>query len=202
MTIHKAKFVASYPKLAMCPPPDRPEYAFCGRSNVGKSSLINMLTNQQKLAKTSGTPGKTQLLNYFLIDDDWYLVDLPGYGFAKVSKTNRKKWWTMITQYVRHRESLMSVFVLVDGMIPPQKNDLDFMAMLGEHGVPFAIVFTKVDRIKPKDFKKNRKALETKLLESWESLPQIFVTSSKTKLGKDELTEHIFSINKRVAEEF
>ncbi len=202
MTIHQAKFVASYPKLAMCPPADRPEYAFCGRSNVGKSSLINMLTNQQKLAKTSGTPGKTQLLNYFLIDENWYLVDLPGYGFAKVSKANRKKWWTMITQYVRHRESLMSVFVLVDGMIAPQKNDLEFMAMLGEHGVPFSIVFTKVDRVKPKDFKKNRKALEAKLLEHWESLPQMFVTSSKTKLGKDELTEHIFSINERVAEEF
>lgn len=202
MSIHKATFIGSYPKLAQCPEPNMPEYAFCGRSNVGKSSLINMLTEHQKLAKTSGTPGKTQLLNYFLIDDAWYLVDLPGYGFAKVSKKSRKTWWSMITQYVRFRESLLTVFVLVDGMIKPQKNDIEFINMLGENGVAFSIVFTKVDRIKPKEFKKNRKAFEEKLLESWEELPNIFVTSSKTGQGKDELREFILSINEKVAEEF
>ncbi len=202
MSINKAIFIGSYPKLAQCPEPNMPEYAFCGRSNVGKSSLINMITEHQKLAKTSSTPGKTQLLNYFLIDDAWYLVDLPGYGFAKVSKKNRKQWWSMITQYVRFRESLLTVFVLIDGMIKPQVNDIEFINMLGENGVAFSIVFTKVDRIKPKEFKKNRQAFEEKLLESWEELPPIFVTSSKKGRGKKELTEYILSINEKVAEEF
>jgi len=202
MSINKATFIGSYPKLAQCPEPNMPEYAFCGRSNVGKSSLINMLTAHQKLAKTSGTPGKTQLLNFFLIDDYWYLVDLPGYGFAKVSKKNRKTWWSMITQYVRFRESLLTVFVLIDGMIKPQENDIQFINMLGENGVPFSIVFTKVDRITPKEFKKNRKAFEEKLLQSWAELPRIFVSSSKKGLGKKELTEYILSINEKVAEEF
>ncbi|HHB80066.1 MAG TPA: YihA family ribosome biogenesis GTP-binding protein [Saprospiraceae bacterium] len=202
MSIHKAQFVGSYPKLAQCPEPKVPEYAFCGRSNVGKSSLINMITEHQKLAKTSSTPGKTQLLNYFLIDDYWYLVDLPGYGFAKVSKQNRKKWWTMITQYVRYRQNLLTVFVLIDGMIKPQNNDIDFINMLGENGVPFAIVFTKVDRVKPKEFKKNRKAFEERLLESWEELPNFFVSSSKTGLGKQDITAYIHSVNKKVEAEF
>ena len=202
MPIHKAIFVGSYPKLAQCPEPNRPEYAFCGRSNVGKSSLINSLTDHQKLAKTSGTPGKTQLLNYFLIDDAWFLVDLPGYGFAKVSKKNRKLWWSMITQYVRFRENLLTVFVLIDGMIKPQKNDIEFINMLGENNVAFSIVFTKVDRIKPKEFMENRQAFEEKLLEYWEELPNIFVTSSKTGQGKDELGDFILSINEKVEEEF
>ena len=202
MPIHKAEFVGSYTRLEQCPEPNVPEYAFCGRSNVGKSSLINMLTGHQKLAKTSSTPGKTQLLNYFKIDEYWYLVDLPEYGFAKVSKKNRQKWWAMIKKYVRFRSNLLTVFVLVDGMIKPQKNDLEFINMLGENGVPFSIVFTKVDRIKPKEFKKNKLAFEERLLESWETLPNIFVSSSKTGLGKDELLHYIHEINEKVAEEF
>jgi GTP-binding protein len=147
MKINEAKYLISCPSIDLCPPPDKPEYAFIGRSNVGKSSLINMLTNHSKLAKTSARPGKTQLINHFIINNTWYLVDLPGYGYAKTSKSNREQWDVMIRQYLSQRENLYCVFVLIDSNIPPQKIDLEFLMWLGESEIPFAIVFTKADRL-------------------------------------------------------
>ncbi len=195
MIIKKAQFVQSNSDHKKCPKATIPEYAFIGRSNVGKSSLINMLTNHSKLAKTSGKPGKTQLINHFLINDSWYLVDLPGYGYAKVSKTDREKWGKMIFDYITERENLYCIFVLVDSRIPPQNIDIDFINWLGENGIPFAIVFTKTDKLSKNKVASNIAAFRKELLKNWEELPVQFSTSSVTKTGKEDLLQYIEQIN-------
>jgi GTP-binding protein len=196
MQIKEAKFVKSSQKTDQCPKPDKPEYAFIGRSNVGKSSLINMLTGRKKLAKISGTPGKTQLVNHFLINDSWYLVDLPGYGYAKVSKSQRKSFGKLIESYIHTRENLMNLFVLIDSRIPLQKRDLDFMISLGEKQIPFSIVYTKTDKLKKTTYDKQIASLEEQLLEFWEELPSSFHTSAVTAKGRDEILDFIEDINK------
>ncbi|MBR5695325.1 MAG: YihA family ribosome biogenesis GTP-binding protein [Paludibacteraceae bacterium] len=196
MEIKKAVFVESNSDWKKCPNHTFPEFAFIGRSNVGKSSLINKLTNQKNLAKTSSTPGKTLLINHFLVDDTWYLVDLPGYGFAKIGKEGREKLERMIKGYVLQREHLTSLFVLVDSRLEPQKIDLDFIEFLGSNGIPFAIVFTKTDKLSGGKLNANVMAYKERLLEEWEELPPIFITSSETGRGKDELLDYIESINK------
>lgn len=195
MQIKQADFLTSNTDPAKCPAPDKPEYAFIGRSNVGKSSLINMLTNRHNLAKTSQTPGKTQLINHFIIDKVWYLVDLPGYGFAKVSKSERAKWETMIHTYLSTRSNLICTFVLVDGRLEPQKIDLNFMQWLGEHGLPFVIVMTKTEKIGPNAIRVSIDRYEKTLLETWEEAPAIFVTSAVNGRGKDELLTYIDELN-------
>ena len=195
MKINTAEFIISNTDIKQCPAPNLPEYAFIGRSNVGKSSLINMLTNHKKLAKISSKPGKTQLINHFLINKNWFLVDLPGYGFAKVPKAQRKKFEKMINDYILFRDNLMNVFVLIDSRIPPQKIDLEFMEWLGLSGIPFSIVFTKVDKLKASEKGRFAKEYETKMLENWEEMPPYFITSSTTKLGKEELLNYINDIN-------
>ncbi len=195
MDIHSSVYVVSSPDYTMCPKPDRPEYAFIGRSNVGKSSLINMLVNSEKLAKTSGSPGKTQLLNHFDIDKTWYIVDLPGYGFAKVSQGQRKKWEKMIEDYLRKRENLVSVFVLIDSRHEPQKLDLEFTHRLRDWGVPFSLVFTKADKENQRVVAANVKAFLTKMRETWQFLPQHFVTSAVKKMGRDKILDLIGSMN-------
>jgi GTP-binding protein len=195
MEIKKATFVVSNSDYRKCPDTGLPEYAFIGRSNVGKSSLINMLTNNKSLAKTSVKPGKTQLINHFLINNEWYLVDLPGYGYARISKESRDKWQKMITDYLLNRETLMNVYVLVDSRIPPQQIDIDFINWLGENGVPFAIVFTKGDKLGRVALSDKVTKYKERLLEEWEELPPVFVTSSETKLGGEELTEYIEGLN-------
>ncbi|TKG96485.1 YihA family ribosome biogenesis GTP-binding protein [Puteibacter caeruleilacunae] len=196
MEVKTAKFIVSNTDYKKCPAPTKPEYAFIGRSNVGKSSLINMLCNQKALAKTSSNPGKTQLINHFDINDEWYLVDLPGYGYAKVSKVQRAKWEKFIRTYLKNRENLYNVFVLIDSRIDPQKIDLEFMEWLGKNGIPFSIVFTKADKLRQNQLSRNIKAYRKKLLETWEELPVQFTTSSETELGKPELLSYIDSINK------
>lgn len=195
MLIKNAYYVGSVVNVRDCPPPDRPEYAFIGRSNVGKSSLINLLTGRKALAKVSHTPGKTQTINHFLINDAWYLVDLPGYGYARISKTMRQKWKRFIQSYLLKRENLQCVFVLVDSRIPPQERDLAFMNWLGEIRVPFVIVFTKTDDRKYQP--ENIEVFNKKMLESWTALPQQFLTSSKKKLGRTELLQFIETINEQ-----
>ena len=195
MEIKKAEFTLSAPMVSMCPNDTKPEYAFIGRSNVGKSSLINMLTNNKKLAKTSATPGKTLLINHFIINNEWYLVDLPGYGFAKRSKKEIAKLDQMIQGYILQREQLVNVFLLVDVRLEPQKIDLEFIEWLGQSSVPFAIVFTKADKLSPTKVRQNLEAYKQVLLESWEELPPIFVTSSEKKQGRDELLDYIEQIN-------
>jgi len=195
MEIKSANFVVSKPHWKDCPNPVMPEYAFIGRSNVGKSSLINMLCNHKGLAKTSSTPGKTQLINHFLINDNWYLCDLPGYGYAKVSKKSREKWEKMIKDYIQNRENLMNTFVLVDSRIKPQQIDIDFMLWLGENGIPFSIIFTKADKLKQKELNANLKSYENELFKYWEELPPYFVTSSEKKKGKDKILSYISDIN-------
>jgi len=185
-----ANYTGSFPDYKKCPEKDIPEFAFIGRSNVGKSSLINMLTNHQHLAKTSARPGKTQTINFFLINDTWNLVDLPGYGFAKVSKAQREQFEGMISDYLKFRPQMRCVFQLVDSCIPPQKIDLEFTDWLGEERIPFCIAFTKSDRRK-KDIKGNIEAYKQKLLESWETLPEMFVTSAETKVGRDEVLAYL-----------
>ncbi|MDO5665756.1 MAG: ribosome biogenesis GTP-binding protein YihA/YsxC [Bacteroidia bacterium] len=179
-----------------CPQDGKPEYAFIGRSNVGKSSLINMLTNRKGLAMTSSTPGKTMLINHFLINDEWYLVDLPGYGYARRGKENRKKLQQIIEDYVLEREALTSLFVLVDSRHEPQKIDLEFMEWLGENGVPFSIIFTKGDKQGSVKLQQNVDTYKQKLLETWEELPPVFVTSSEKKMGREELLEYIDKVNR------
>jgi GTP-binding protein len=196
MVIHSAVYVISSPDYTQCPKPDRPEYAFIGRSNVGKSSLINMLTNHEKLAKTSGTPGKTQLLNHFNIDNKWYIVDLPGYGFAKVSLASRKKWEKMIEDYLRKRENLVTVFILIDSRHSPQKNDLEFVNRLGEWQIPFCLVFTKADKENQRTVSKNVKDFLDKMRSTWQFLPQHFVTSTIKKMGRDKILNLIEEMNK------
>lgn len=185
-------------QVAKCPKDRLPEYAFIGRSNVGKSSLINMLTNCKNLAKTSGRPGKTQLINHFKIDDRWFLVDLPGYGYARVSKTTKQVFQRFITDYFEQREQLVSAFVLVDIRHEPQKIDVEFMQWLGERAIPFAIIFTKADKLKPQAIERNVATYKEVLLESWEEFPPYFVTSAQNKTGKEELTQYIEQTNQTI----
>ena len=185
-------------QVAKCPKDRLPEYAFIGRSNVGKSSLINMLTNCKNLAKTSGRPGKTQLINHFKIDDRWFLVDLPGYGYARVSKTTKQVFQRFITDYFEQREQLVSAFVLVDIRHEPQKIDVEFMQWLGERAIPFAIIFTKADKLKPQAIGRNVAAYKEALLEWWEEFPPYFVTSAQNKTGKEELTQYIEQTNQTI----
>ena len=198
MNITKAQYVISSPKVSMCPSDTKPEYAFIGRSNVGKSSLINMLCNNKKLAKTSATPGKTLLINHFIINNEWYLVDLPGYGFAKRSKTEIQKLDRMIQGYILQREQLANVFLLIDIRLEPQKIDLEFIQWLGTSGIPFCIVFTKADKLSKTAVQRNTDAYCKKLLETWEELPPYYITSSETKQGRDEVLDYIETINKEL----
>lgn len=195
MEIKEAQFVVSNTDVAKCPAADRPEYAFIGRSNVGKSSLINMLTNKKDLAKTSGKPGKTRLINHFLINKDWYLVDLPGYGYAKVPKAERLKWEKFLKRYILKRENLYCLFVLIDSRHEAQKVDLDFMEWLGISGIPFSIIFTKTDKLKPEELERNLKAYEEKMFETWETMPGYFISSSEKGAGKEEILSFIEDVN-------
>lgn len=196
MKIKSAEFKTSSPRADMCPKTTEPEYAFIGRSNVGKSSLINMLTGHGKLAMTSSTPGKTMLINHFLINNEWYIVDLPGYGYAARGKRNMDILWNLISHYVLEREQLTCLFVLIDIRHEPQTKDLDFLQFLGENGVPFAIVFTKADKLTPTRTRANVAAYLKQLEEWWEELPPHFVTSATSTQGRDELLDYIESINK------
>lgn len=196
MKIDYANFVISASDVSGCPAPDMPEYAFIGRSNVGKSSLINMLTGRKKLAKISSTPGKTMLINHFKINNNWYLVDLPGYGFAKRSKSERSKWEKMIRKYILNRPSLLTLFLLIDIRIEPQQIDLDFIDWLGISNAPFVITFTKSDKLKLSQIDNNLRKYKNKLQETWEELPPIIVTSSSTDLGKDDVLNFIERTNK------
>ncbi len=209
MQIRSAKYLISSALVTQCPKPDRPEYAFIGRSNVGKSSLINMVTNQKSLAKTSATPGKTQLINHFEIESSigdkgpkqkWFLVDLPGYGYAKRSQSDRARWEEMINGYLRKRENLVQVFVLIDARHTPQKNDLEFVNQLDHWKVNFSLVFTKADKEKPAVVERNVKAFLEKLKETWQFLPRHFVTSAEKKTGRDELRQFIEDCNKDISE--
>jgi GTP-binding protein len=191
MKIHSAEFISSHADVSLCPPADKPEFAFIGRSNVGKSSLINMLTNSKKLAKTSVTPGKTQTINHFLINASWYLVDLPGYGYASVSKSTRAGFGKMIENYALKRENLRGLFVLLDSRLPPQAIDLDFIEWAGSNNLPMALLFTKIDKLKLNELQKNMKQYENTLLTRWEELPTIILTSSEKKTGKEEVLELI-----------
>lgn len=195
MVIKSAEFVISNSQVSKCPTTGLPEYAFIGRSNVGKSSLINMLTGKKGLAMTSQKPGKTQLINHFIINGAWHLVDLPGYGYARLSKDGREKLKTMIEDYTLERKELVCLFVLVDSRHEPQKIDLEFIQWLGEEGVPFALVFTKADKLTKGRLAANLEAYKARLLEEWEELPPIFVTSSEQQLGRDELLSYIEGIN-------
>ena len=199
MEIKQAEFVVSNSDPAKCPPPTRPEYAFIGRSNVGKSSLINMLTSRSSLAKTSGKPGKTQLINHFLINNEWFLVDLPGYGYAQISKAERAKWVKMIEGYLTSRPNLITIFVLVDSRIPPQKIDLEFMTMLGEKELPFVIVFTKIEKLGPMVLQRAVDAYRALLLETWEEVPPIFTTSASKSMGRKEILDYIQPLNQAFA---
>lgn len=200
MLIKTAEFTLSAPVVGMCPKDTKPEYAFIGRSNVGKSSLINMLTNNKKLAKISSTPGKTLLINHFIINREWYLVDLPGYGFAKRSKNEVQRLDQMIRGYILQREQLVNVFVLVDIRLEPQKIDLEFMQWLGESGIPFSILFTKADKLTKAKARASVEAYEKKLLETWEEMPPYFVTSAENKEGREEVLDYIAQINQSIQE--
>lgn len=191
MIIKDAHFISSNTKIDKLPKDNIPEYAFIGRSNVGKSSLINALVQRRGLAKTSATPGKTIAINHFIVNDSWYLVDLPGYGYAQRSKKAREEWRVMLANYIRRRRNLICTFVLVDSRIEPQNSDVGFMEWLGENKVPFCIVFTKADKLSKAELDKNVDAYKTRLLQDWEELPQIFITSSETKLGREEILDYI-----------
>lgn len=195
MIIKSAEFVVSNSDVAKCPKTSLPEYAFIGRSNVGKSSLINMITARKSLAKTSGRPGKTQLINHFKINQNWHLVDLPGYGYARVSKSAKKTFQKFITQYFTYREQLVTGFVLVDIRHKPQPIDLEFMQWLGEHAIPFSIIFTKADKLKPNAVERQVINYKAILLEFWEEMPNYFVTSSSNGAGKDKLLNYIDTLN-------
>ena len=200
MEIKQATFVISNTDVKKCPMHSLPEYAFIGRSNVGKSSLINMLTNHKGLAKTSSKPGKTQLINHFLINKNWYLVDLPGYGYAQVSKQSKKTFQKFITDYFKKRKELVCAFVLVDIRLEPQKIDLEFMQWLGENLIPFSIIFTKADKLTEKSITDNIDRYKKKLLENWEDIPPFFITSSENKTGRIELLTYIEEINSSLKE--
>ena len=199
MNVAHAEFVLSNTKVELCPKSKIPEYAFIGRSNVGKSSLINMLCNRKKLAKTSSRPGKTQLINHFLINKQWYLVDLPGYGYARVSKTQKKTFQKFITNYFIKRKELIAAFLLIDLRHKPQTLDLEFMRWLGENYIPFSIVFTKADKLKEKEIKKNTSEYFKILEQDWEEMPKHFITSSEKSLGKNELLSYINHINHSIS---
>lgn len=197
MIIKTATFIQSVADWKKCPNAPLPEYAFIGRSNVGKSSLINMLVNNSKLAKTSSKPGKTQTINHFLINKNWYLVDLPGYGYASISKTMREKWQKMIRDYFINRENLQVVFVLIDARLEPQKIDLEFIDGLGEMQIPFALIFTKADKVSTSKVQSNVQRFKNRLAENWESMPYIMVSSAETKKGKDDILNFIEQINEQ-----
>tara|TARA_R100000501_G_C2558619_1_gene70219 strand:+ start:38 stop:655 length:618 start_codon:yes stop_codon:yes gene_type:complete len=199
MKIKSAEFVVSNTRVDKCPDSKLPEYAFIGRSNVGKSSLINMLTDRKTLAKTSAKPGKTQLINHFLINKDWHLVDLPGYGYAKVSKSTKRTFQKFITAYFDKRKQMICAFVLIDSRHEPQPIDMEFMQWLGEHQVPFCIIFTKADKLKPKMLEKNINHYQYKMLEIWEEMPEFFVSSATSKLGQDEILDYIEAINNELS---
>lgn len=197
MQIKSAEFIISNSEVSRCPTEPLPEYAFIGRSNVGKSSLINMLTGRSKLAKTSGTPGKTQLINHFKINKNWFLVDLPGYGYARVSKTTKKEFQSFITNYFKQRKELVCTFILIDSRHSPQKVDVDFMEFLAENEIPFAIIFTKTDKLKPKAITQNIiKYKEGMLKGNWAYFPTYFTSSSSNRSGKEEILDFIEGINK------
>ena len=199
MKIESAEFVTSSTDWFKCPLPQNPEFAFIGRSNVGKSSVINLLVERKNLAKTSSTPGKTQTINHFLINKAWNLVDLPGYGYAAVSRSSRHAWGKMIEQYLTKRENLYCTFVLLDARLPPQKNDFEFITWMGGQGLPIAIILTKSDKLKQAELARSKKNIEAKLLEQWETLPPLFVTSAEKKTGRKEVLEFIsnsLTINK------
>ncbi|MDR1918150.1 MAG: ribosome biogenesis GTP-binding protein YihA/YsxC [Tannerellaceae bacterium] len=198
MEIKSAEFVISNTEVGKCPEGERPEYAFIGRSNVGKSSLINMLTNKKGLAMTSQKPGKTQLINHFLINEHWYLVDLPGYGYAQRGKDGREQMRRIIEDYILEREQLTNLFVLLDCRHAPQAIDLEFMEWLGEHGIPFSIIFTKTDKIGRGSLQENMKVYQAKMLESWEELPPIFLSSAEKREGREEILAYIEEINKQI----
>lgn len=196
MEIKEARFIISNTDVNKCPEPNKPEYAFIGRSNVGKSSLINKLANKKSLAKTSGKPGKTRLINHFLINDEWYLVDLPGYGFAKVPENERKKWEKFIKNYILNRSNLYCLFVLIDSRHEPQKADLEFMEWLGISEIPFSIIFTKTDKLKPEELDRNLSVYVEKMLETWEIMPGYFVSSAESGYGNKEILNFIEDLNK------
>ena len=198
MKIKSAEFVISNSDVSKCPKEKHPEYAFIGRSNVGKSSLINMLMQKKSLAKTSGRPGKTQLINHFLINKSWFLVDLPGYGYARVSKSSKRVFQKFITEYFEKREQLVLAFVLIDCRHEPQKVDLEFIQWMGENQVPFSIAFTKADKVKPNALKRNIETYTQKMLETWEEMPKYFITSSSNNTGRDELLNYISEVNEQV----
>lgn len=198
MKIKKAEFVISNTDINLCPKEGLPEYAFIGRSNVGKSSLINLITGRKKLAKTSGSPGKTQLINHFIINDNWYLVDLPGYGYAKVSKTARFKWEKFISNYLKKRKELANVFVLLDCRLEPQKIDLEFMNWCGEEKIPFSMVFTKIDKLSSSSLQKNLMKYKKVMSKFWEEIPPIFITSTLSKLGQEKILNYIEKINESI----
>ncbi|MDE5610578.1 MAG: ribosome biogenesis GTP-binding protein YihA/YsxC [Odoribacter sp.] len=198
MDVLKAEFVVSNSTVDKCPAPDRHEYAFIGRSNVGKSSLINMLTNNKNLAKTAAKPGKTQLINHFLINDSWYMVDLPGYGYARISETHRQAFEKMIRDYILKRENLVCLFVLVDSRHEPLRIDLEFMEWLGENGVPFVMVFTKADKLTANQRIKCIDKYHEAMLDTWETTPMAFMTSSEKRLGREELLDYIDELNTSV----
>ena len=200
MVIKTAEFVKSSGKWQDCPEPNLPEYAFIGRSNVGKSFLINAMMNHKDLAKTSQTPGKTQLINHFLVNESWYLTDLPGYGYARVSKSLRKDFEKLITNYILNRKNLVNLFVLVDSRHTPQKIDLEFIEWCGENGIPFSIVFTKADKLKPNAAISNVENYQAELLKTWEDLPETYVTSAEKKVGTDEILDFISKTNKFLEE--
>lgn len=198
MEIRSAEFVISNSDYKKCPEENKPEYAFIGRSNVGKSSLINKLTNKKNLAMTSQTPGKTMLINHFLINDEWYLVDLPGYGYAKRAKDSRKKLTEIIEKYVLGRQQLVNLFVLVDSRHDPQPIDTEFIEWLGEHEIPFSIIFTKIDKLKKSQVKTNIENYKNELLKTWEELPPLFISSAETGEGSEEILAYIEAINSSI----
>ncbi|GAB3825136.1 ribosome biogenesis GTP-binding protein YihA/YsxC [Hymenobacter jeollabukensis] len=200
MHIRDARFLTSNTEVAKCPPATLPEYAFIGRSNVGKSSLINMLTARTGLAKTSSLPGKTQLINHFIINEQWYLVDLPGYGYARVSKESRAKWRKMIWAYLSKRENLTCVFVLIDSRLPPQPVDLEFISELGERGVPFVLAFTKADKQSTGKTQQNVDVFLAKMSETWDELPRWFITSASAREGRDAVLAFIEEVNGQMRE--
>lgn len=195
MLIKSANFVKSSSKWQECPEPNIAEYAFIGRSNVGKSSLINAMMNKKDLAKTSQTPGKTQLINHFLVNEEWYLTDLPGYGYAKVSKSQRKDFEKLITNYILNRKNLVNLFILVDIRHTPQKIDLGFMEWCAESGIPFSVIFTKADKLKPNAITQNVETYQQKLLETWEELPELYITSAERKEGGENILNFIEHTN-------
>jgi len=200
MIIKEAKFIVSNTDITKCPVDGKQEYAFIGRSNVGKSSLINMLTDHKNLAKTSGRPGKTQLINHFLINQDWYLVDLPGYGYAKASKSSRSTWERFIIDYLTKRETLINTFVLLDSRLEPQKIDIEFMSWCAEERLPFSMVFTKIDKLSSSALAKNLAAYKKEMLKYWEEMPPHFTTSAESKFGREKLLNYIEQINKDLKE--